>query len=206
RSRGAWRSRRRDEEGNSPWFFSIEQSRFSDQKEVLLFAASIDDVAPPGAKSENLSSAISDKVVDRFGPLFSWLTVVRLLESYAAEVGSFRERAVRSRRPIATAKALDRYIMRDGVDVTSVCRHLERLAIDPPEIVLPARIDQRCGEPWSRHGRERGNRFPGVGRGVHSSADSDFVQTRHRRRRASAHRHNFAKPCRICDFSALCSR
>ncbi|WP_028852028.1 hypothetical protein [Thermocrispum municipale] len=132
RSRGAWRSRRRDEEGNSPWFFSIEQSRFSDQKEVLLFAASIDDVAPPGAKSENLSSAISDKVVDRFGPLFSWLTVVRLLESYAAEVGSFRERAVRSRRPIATAKALDRYIMRDGVDVTSVCRHLERLAIDPP--------------------------------------------------------------------------
>lgn len=120
------------------WWLSQERwAHREGGRQIVTLAARRTDAAEEPSKG--VSSTSNWFLTQRFGthqaPLASRHAMVALLAIYADRLGDLRDKAGVRRfpsRPVRDARALDDYLVRDGLDVATVTSDLESLTEDVP--------------------------------------------------------------------------
>src|SRR5581483_6130459 len=128
-TREVWRSS--DEEG---WALNTT-SNYETHQNIMTFAARRSDVAAehvqPGTEQSNWS--IMQRFDDEHLALVYTYSLVPLLSLYGEHVSRLRDTAGRKRlfrRPVREARALDDYLLRDGLDALAVAHDVRALTDD----------------------------------------------------------------------------
>jgi hypothetical protein len=125
-----WRST--DLEG---WWLAEERPHWSDREHVTTLAARRSDVAElhkaNGVDESNAS--LVHEFGDNGAPLAARQAIVALLSLYTGRLGALRDQAGVKRlfrRPVREARALDTYLIQDGLDAATVTADLEKVTED----------------------------------------------------------------------------
>lgn len=129
-AREVWRA-----EGGRGWSLSTAWSP-DEHQSVMTFAARRGDVeaqhVEPGTERSNW--AIMQEFEDSYVGLIARYSLVALLGIYKELLGDVRDNAGAERgfhRPVRTARELDRFLVRDGLDVTAIARDIRSLTRRP---------------------------------------------------------------------------